>query len=251
MSDGIASYSILPTPGRALRAYLLGCLGFDTLLALQRRLAYEVGGDPDAGALILCDHPPGITIGREGSRLHVRPDPEQLLAREWPVRWVARGGGAMLHLPGQVACYPVLALDRLGLTPAGYLSQLASVVIELLRGYEIAAEADAHVPGVRVGGRRVAHLGVAVRNWVSCFGLVLNVDPDLEPFRLVRCDGSAMPMTSIQREAPAKRVRASGVRQRLAELIAERFGFDRVSLFHTHPGVLPRPTRHAIATGTR
>jgi lipoyl(octanoyl) transferase len=57
-------------------------------------------------------------------------------------------------------------------------------------------------------------------------------------------------MTTVQREV-ATRVRIAGVRQRFVELVAARFGFDRVSLFHTLPGVLPHPTRHAAATRTR
>jgi lipoyl(octanoyl) transferase len=236
--------------GRALCAYLLGTLGHDDYLALQRRLVYDVTGDRDAGAVVLCDHPPGVAIGREGSRVHVRPGPEELYARGWPVRWVSRGGGAMLHLPGQVACYPILALDRLDLTPTAYLAELQSLVVDLLRGYDIAATADPGRPGVRVGSRRIAHVGVAVRSWVACFGLVLNVDPDLEPFRDVSCDGDPLPMTSVQRETPA-RVRVAGVRQRLVELVAGRFAFDRVSLFHTHPGLYPRSAHHAAVTRTR
>lgn len=236
--------------GRALNAYLLGTVEFADALALQRRLVYDIGGDRDSGAVILCDHPPGITIGREGSRLHVRPSPEELDHREWPVRWVSRGGGAMLHLPGQVACYPVIALDRLGLTPAGYLCELQLLVIELLRDFEVTGTPDPDRPGVRVNGRRVCHVGVAVRQWVSSFGLVLNVEPDLAPFRGVWCDGDREPMTSLQREAPG-RVRVAGVRHRLVELVAARFGFARVSPFHTHPGVLPGPARHAATTPTR
>jgi lipoyl(octanoyl) transferase len=236
--------------GRALCAYLLGTLGHDDFLALQRRLVYDVTGDRGLGAVVLCDHPPGVTIGREGSRVHVRPDPEELYARRWPVRWVSRGGGAVLHLPGQVACYPILALDRLGLTPAAYLIELQLLLVDLLGEYEVAAVPDPDRPGVKVGGRRIAHVGVAVRSWVACFGLVLNVDADLGPFRQVHCDGDPIPMTSIQRETPA-RVRVSGVRQRLVDRLADRFGFDRVSLFHTHPGLYPRPTHHAAVTRTR
>lgn len=249
MTDGEAPQT-LRAGERALCAYLLGTLGHDEFLALQRRLVYDITGDRDLGAVVLCDHPPGVTIGREGSRIHVRPGPEELNARRWPVRWVSRGGGAMLHLPGQVACYPVLALDRLGLTPAAYLAELRSLLVELLREYDIAATPDPDHPGVSVGGRRIAHVGVAVRSWVACFGLVLNVDPDLEPFRDVHCDGDPHPMTSVQRETPL-RARAAGVRQRLVELVADRFGFGRVSLFHTHPGLYPRPTQHAAVTRTR
>lgn len=238
-----------PTAGQALSAYLLGSLEFDVLLALQRRLVYDVGGDRDTAAVILCEHPPGITIGREGSRAHIRPCPEELQARGWPVRWVSRGGGTLLHLPGQVACYPILPLNTLGLTAARYLEELQAVVLDLLADYSLTGSRDTDPPGVRINGRRVAHIGVAVRDWVSCFGLVINVDPDLEPFRLVRCDGDAVSMTSLQREA-ATRVRVTGVRQRLVELLTVRFRFDRVSIFHTHPGVLPRPTRHVAAPRT-
>jgi lipoyl(octanoyl) transferase len=238
-----------PSCGRALCAYLLGTLEFDEFLALQRRLIYDTSGDRRAGAVVVCDHPPGITIGREGSRAHVRPDPAELHARGWPVRWVSRGGGTMLHLPGQVACYPILPLDSAGLCVARYLTALEETVIELLGDHELHSTSDADHPGVRVNGRRIAHVGVAIRDNITAFGIVLNVDPDLAPFREVRCDGDAAPMTSLQREA-AGRVRLSGVRQRLVELVAARFGFERVSIFHTHPAACPQPTRHAAAQRT-
>ncbi|MDB5311122.1 MAG: lipB [Gemmataceae bacterium] len=260
MTEGAEAHQVHPAPGRALHAYLLGRLEFDHLLALQRRLVYDVAGDRDAGAVILCDHPPGVTIGREGSRVHVRPRPEELTSRGWPVRWVSRGGGVLLHLPGQVACYPLIALDRLGLTPGEYLHELQAIVLDLLRAYDLPAEADPVRPGVRVKGRRIAHVGVAVRDWVSCFGIVLNVHPDLEPFYDVHCDGDPLPMTSVQRESPA-RVRVAGVRQKLVELVAARFRFDRVSVFHAHPGLVSRSPfppgsaggglKHAVPTRTR
>ena len=65
----------------------------------------------------------------------------------------------------------------------------------------------------------------------------------------VRCDGDPIPMTSLQREA-AGRIRIQGVRQRLVELVAARFGFDRVSVFHAHPAALPQANRHAAAQRT-
>jgi lipoyl(octanoyl) transferase len=236
-------------PPRPLAAYLLGRLEFDALLALQRRLVYDIGGDRDTAALVLCDHPVGVTVGREGSASHIRPNPDELQARGWPVNWVARGGGAMLHVPGQVACYPIFALDALNLTVGRYVTELQAVACDLCREFGIEATPDTERPGVRANGRRVAHVGVAVRSWVSNFGLIVNVNPDLAPFRDVRCDGDLLPMTSLARES-ILRVRVPAVRQRLVELIAARFGFDRVSVFHNHPAALPRPTRHAIPHGS-
>ena len=232
-------------PERPLSAYLLGALDFDSLLALQRRLVYDISGDRDSAALVLCEHPSGITVGREGSAAHVRPNATELAARQWPVRWVGRGGGTMLHQPGQVACYPVFALDALNLPAGRYVAELQAVALDLCREFGIEALPDPEHPGARANGRKVAHVGVAIHGQVSSFGLVVNVNPDLAPFRDVRCDGDPAPMTSLQRESP-QRVRVSGVRQRLLELIAARFGFARVSIFHNHPAALPRPTRHAL-----
>ncbi|HEY3789842.1 MAG TPA: hypothetical protein VGL71_13350 [Urbifossiella sp.] len=232
-----------------LRTYLLGRVEFNALIRSQERLAYEVAGG-NFGALIVCDHPTGITIGREGSRLHVRPDPEELREREWPLHWVSRGGGAMLHLPGQIACYPILPLDRLNLTPAAFLETVQQLIMDLLKKYELPGEIDREQPGIRVRGRRIAHVGFAIRNWVSRFGIVLNVDPDLELFYNIHCDGDPSPMTSLQRETTS-RIRIAEVRQRLAAMMAERFGFDRISPFHHLPGHPARSKHHAASPASR
>src|SRR5438876_6426547 len=98
-----------------LQVYMLGSVDFEAALALQHRLVFDIAGNRTAAALILCQHPPLITVGRQGSWAHILCDREELQARRWRMRWVNRGGGCLLHLPGQMAIYPILALDRLGL----------------------------------------------------------------------------------------------------------------------------------------
>lgn len=237
-----------PPTRRALSAYMLGEVGFDALQALQRRLVYEVGGGP-GGVVVVCTHPPGITVGREGSWRHVRLGPVELTARGWPVRWVARGGGVMLHVPGQVGVYPILPLADLGLTPARYVRELCETLVVVLGRVGVSASVD-DPPGVLVGRRRVAHVGVAVRNGVSSFGAVLNVTPDLKLFRGVSCDGRPEPMTSADREA-STRVRPAAIRQLVVDEVARRFGYDRVSVFHTHPALALEPTPHAPIAARR
>jgi lipoyl(octanoyl) transferase len=237
-------------PSRVLQAYLLGALEFERAVLLQRRLAYEATGETPAPAVVLCDHPPLITVGRHGSRAHIRLSDDELAARRWEVRWVARGGGVQLHGPGQVACYPVLPLRELDLTPAAYVDRLCTLVAELCRVFGLRATIDATSAAVRVNGRLVAAIGVGVRNSVASFGTVINVNPDLALFRGIACDGDPVPMTSLQRECPTP-VRPQAVRQRLLELLADRFGFDRTSVFHQHPMFLPRVARHAVAPRPR
>jgi lipoyl(octanoyl) transferase len=220
----------------ALQAYLLGPVEYGVALALQRQLVYHVAGDRDRAALVVCEHPPAITVGREGSRAHILYEPEELRALRWPVRWVNRGGGCLLHLPGQMAVYPILPLDRLGLGLQDYLDRLRQVIIDVLGDFSVIATAGPDAAGVYVGARPVAHLGVAVRDWVTWYGAVVNVYPDLEPLRRVRTAPGALPMTSLERERRGP-LRAALVRERFLEHFAARFGFGRLSLFFHHPAL--------------
>lgn len=235
------------TADAALRAYLLGPVSFDAVLALQRFLVYEAAGDRDGAALVLCEHPPLITVGRQGSRAHILFDADELLARRWPVRWVNRGGGCVLHLPGQIAAYPVLALDRHGLGLRAYLDRLQQVVLDVLDEFSIRGQTRPGRAGVWVGGRLIAAVGVAVRDWVAYFGLAFNINPDLTPFRNVRCDAPARePMTSLERERHGP-LRSALVRERFVEHFAARFGFDRTSLFFQHPALGRKAPSDAVA----
>jgi lipoyl(octanoyl) transferase len=221
--------------GTALQAYLLGSVDFEAALRFQRRMHYEVSGNRDLGVLILCEHPPLISVGRHGSRAHILCEADELRAREWRIRWVNRGGGCMLHLPGQLAMYSIVALDRLGLTLPEYIARLQGVLQDVLDDFSVAAEVWRHPPGVSVGSRVIAGVGVSVRDWVSYYGAFLNINPDLPSYRLVRWGhGEEAPMTSLVRERRAP-LRPALVRERLIEHFASRFAFSRTTLFSDHP----------------
>jgi lipoyl(octanoyl) transferase len=224
----------------ALRVYLLGSVDFGAALALQKALVYETAADPAGGALVVCEHPPLITVGREGSPADILFDPGELRARRWPVRWVNRGGGCLLHLPGQFALYPILPLDRHRLGVEAYLEHLGRVAVSALDDFSVRAETRPGRPGVWAGGRLLADVGVAVWDWVSYYGMAFNLEPDLAPFRQVRCGGpGGGPMTSLVRERGAP-LRPSLVRERLLEHFAAAFGFHDVALFFSHR-LLGRP----------
>src|SRR3954469_12857549 len=112
-----------PAIPEALEAYLLGCVEFEPLLGLQRRLVYEVSGERSRGVLILCELPHQVSVGRDGSRAHILYEPHELWSRGWPVRWVNRGGGCVLHAPGQLQIVHVVALDAIGMDVPAYLAE--------------------------------------------------------------------------------------------------------------------------------
>jgi len=220
---------------RALQIYLLGMLDFEAALSFQRRLQYEIGEARSQAALILCEHAPLITVGRQGSRSHILCEPEELQLRDWRVRWVNRGGGCVLHQPGQLALYPIFPLDDMALSPEAYVENLGKLIQDFLAEFDVPGRIDVSPRGVWVGQRPLAGIGVAVRQWITYYGAYINIHPDLELQRLVRWGNRRTePMTSLERERKG-RVRPALVRERLVELVRQRFGFSRVSLFTDHP----------------
>jgi lipoyl(octanoyl) transferase len=232
----------------AMRIYLLGQVDFETALGFQRRLVYEISGNRSGAALILCEHPSIITVGRHGSWSHLCCDIGDHQTRPVPVRWVNRGGGCVLHAPGQLGIYPILALDyhRLGIHQ--YLEHLRAALVALLDDFSIQASIRPGHPGVCVAIRPIAEIGIAVRDWVTYFGAALNINPDLLQFNLVSSgiDGCEK-MTSIERERHGP-LRPGLVRERLIEHIRRELGFGQTILFPDHTSLKRKAPRDAIAS---
>ena len=119
-----------------LEVYLLGLVDFEDVLLLQRRIVYELGEGRGA-SLVLCEHPPTISVGRSGSRAHIAPDDDTLRALGIRVHWVSRGGGCVLHLPGQLAAYLAIPLQEHGLTLSRYLDGLHEAVLGVLEEFDL------------------------------------------------------------------------------------------------------------------
>lgn len=231
------AFDSLKADDRSLHAYLLGSLDFEQLLTLQRALVYQVAGQRRSSALVLCEHPPIVTVGRHGCPAHLRFEPAELAARGWRVRWVNRGGGCVLHVPGQLAIYPIVALDEQGVGLEAYLDRLHDLAIAVLDDFGVRAGRCLGRSGVWVGDRPIAEVGVAVRHWVAHFGVYLNVYPDLALFRHVQVGGRGSgPMTSLERERRGP-LRPALVRERLLEHFAAAFGCERTALSFSHPVV--------------
>ena len=226
----------------SLSAYLLGPVAFSSIVALQQRLVYELSAvDHARRTLFVCDHPPRVTIGRQGSRGDVLVDAEELEQRQIDVQYVGRGGGAILHLSGQLALYPILSLAEAGWSVGAYLDRLEAGLLRALAELRIAATTR---PGRRgVWGRTglLAAIGVAVRNDVAYFGAYLNVEPRLGLMRRVATDAAGrLPMSSLLAERQGA-IRMASVREAVVRAWAESFECPRLHLFSRHP-LLERQT---------
>jgi len=223
------------TQSPAVETFLLGQVPYLRCLELQRRLRQQVAERDDGQIIVLmCEHPEVITIGRGGRPSDVTAR-GALRSREIETHWVNRGGGTLIHCPGQLAIYPILPLRWHGFSLGEFLLRLQEALAETLAELGV----KIHVPPGRWGvwGRtgQLAFLGVAVRDWVTWHGAFVNVSPAMGMFRLVQNDriGHA-PVGSISAERCGV-VRMATVRAVLVRHLTEAFGCDRYHLYTGHP----------------
>lgn len=169
-----------------LRAVWLGRMAFEPALRLQleARDALIAGEGPPT--LFLVEHPPTLTIGRRGRREDVLWSDDQLAERGVAVCDTPRGGEVTLHAPGQLVTYPVVHIGR---RIRGHLVDLAEVTCALLAELGVeGTEFRMEHPGVWLGERKLASIGVHISRGVTVQGLSLNLDVDRALFSaLVSC----------------------------------------------------------------
>jgi lipoate-protein ligase B len=175
----------------------LGRIAYGECLEIQRRLVPLRGAGRVPDLLLLCEHPPVVTIGRSGGREHVG---EAVACHGVPVVEVERGGDVTYHGPGQLVGYPILALRGEERDLHGLLRALEEVVIRTVADFGIGAERQAGLTGVWAGKNKLCAIGVAVRRWVTLHGFALNVNVDLQPFGwIVPCGLHGHGVTSMER----------------------------------------------------
>ena len=232
-----------------LEVYLLGLVPFEDAQRLQRRLVYDLGESGRGATLVLCEHPPTITVGRSGSRAHILPDDEELQSNGLSVRWVNRGGGCELHLPGQLMLYLAMPLEPFGLTVGTYLDRLHDVMIEVLADFDLRGQRRPDRTGIDLAGAPVCRVGIAVNRYIAYHGLTLNVGPYLPAFDLIddpRETGRPTSMESRrQRPAPMSRVR-----QAVITRLSEGFGLDPRHVYTDHPMIRRKAPVHAYASSS-
>ena len=218
-----------------LEAYFLGNVNFATCLALEQRLAFEAGGLTEPRiALLLCEHFPVITVGRQGSRGHLHFTPEELLSHRLDVQWVSRGGGCLLHAPGQLAVYPIVPLERFGWSVGEYLTRFQAGLVAALEGFRITLSPRPDRLGIWGRSGQLVSMAAAVRNWVSWQGAFINVAPPMDLVRKVLDPVDLVPMSSLSVERQQV-VKMTDLRTRLVPALAAAFDCERFQIYTGHP----------------
>jgi lipoyl(octanoyl) transferase len=163
--------------------------------------------------LWLLEHFPVYTQGQAGKAEHLLNTKGILVVQ------TDRGGQVTYHGPGQLVVYVLMDLRRQGLGVRTLVSTLEDVLITLLERYQITASRKCAAPGVYVAEKKIASIGLRVKNGCSYHGIALNVKMDLTPFAGINpCGFAAMQMTQISEFYP--------------EIELERVKDDFIEIFH-------------------
>ena len=197
----------------------LGRVDYSTALDLQKQLVEARHESRIGNTLLLLEHPPVVTLGRNSSRANILASDEYLAYRSVEIHEINRGGDVTYHGPGQLVGYPILDLrsftigaKRIG--AVDYVRFLEEALIRALGDFAVPAQRIAGRTGVWTtpGGaipkktipeKKIAAIGVHISRGITSHGFALNVTTDLRDFDLiVPCGISDRAVTSLELEVP-------------------------------------------------
>jgi lipoate-protein ligase B len=177
-----------------------GRLPYGEALDLQMQICGLKKRGFDRDVLLLLEHPPTITLGRNAKRDHLLVGEKLLQSRGVGLWNVDRGGDITYHGPGQLIGYPILSL-RIGERDVhGYMRKLEESLIAVLAGYGIEGVREPQFTGVWTHKGKIAAMGVHISRWITRHGFALNVNTDLSFYDLiVPCGIVGKDVTSVQK----------------------------------------------------
>jgi lipoate-protein ligase B len=207
-------------------------LDYEHALELQMRICEikKTGFVPDV--LLLLEHPPVITLGRNGDWHNLVVSEETLRARGVSRYQADRGGDITFHGPGQLVGYPLLKLEPHEQDTHRYMRNLEETIIRVLGEFGIQAGREGKLTGVWTKAGKICAMGVHISRWVTRHGFALNVNTDLSFYDLiVPCGLVGKPVHSMQKALG----REVDLRE-VAEKLTGHFGrvFDREMISMTH-----------------
>lgn len=161
----------------------------DTLQGMKSHLA----SDHFQNEIWMLEHPPIFTLGTSADKQHV------LNANNIPVVQSDRGGEVTYHGPGQLVIYFMIDIKKTKLGPKSLVSTLQEFTQSLLKEYAIDSTFIEGAPGVYVGGKKIASIGLRISKGKTYHGISINVDMDLTPFSYINpCGYEGLEVTQIK-----------------------------------------------------
>ena len=189
-----------------------GIKDYDIMLTKQREIFTEMVSKKKHGLpieneyIFFVEHTPVITLGKHAKETNILFNQEQLADKGVNIYHIERGGDVTYHGPGQIVAYPLLDLEEHHIGVKDYVSLLEEAVIRTLSDFGISSDRIAGASGVWIGAgteneRKICALGVKCSRYITMHGLALNVNTDLNGFRMINpCGFIDKGVTSIAKE---------------------------------------------------
>lgn len=214
---------------RPLLVRHLGRVPYAEGLQIQEQLVAERQAGRIVDVLLLLEHEPVFTMGRNARAENVLLSEEALRSRGFEIFETGRGGDVTYHGPGQVVGYPLLELPTDRRDVHRYVRDLEDVMIRACADYGITAGRIQGKTGTWVGEEKIGAIGVRIARWVTSHGFALNVSNDLAPFALiVPCGIRDQGVTSLSRVL-GREVAVDEATGRLAAHVASVFDLEIVA----------------------
>ena len=171
----------------------LGLSDYNETWKLQKKLqSKRILGEIE-DHLLLVEHPPVFTLGKNASKKHIINNSEDV-----SIIQTDRGGNITFHGPGQLVCYPILDLNHYKRSITWYMRELEQLIIDVLSEYDIKASRKKGLTGTWVKDKKIAALGVRISRWVTMHGFSLNINPDLNFYKnIIPCGIKEYGVTSM------------------------------------------------------
>ncbi len=191
-----------PNALRSLAVRHLGLTGYGEVHRLQQRLQTERCRGEGVDTLLLTEHRPVFTLGRNHPDPSLRAAVGAVRAQGIEIAQTERGGDITYHGPGQLVAYGIIDLRAWGIGVVDYVAALEETMIGVLGEWGVAGGRHECARGVWVEGRKIGSVGLHVRRYVSMHGAALNVAPDMAHIALMNpCGMADAEMTSLTAEA--------------------------------------------------
>ncbi|MCE1228777.1 MAG: lipoyl(octanoyl) transferase LipB [Firmicutes bacterium] len=175
-----------PRPAQFRR---LGPVFYEAGLRMQKSLASDVEAGSLPDQILILEHPPVFTLGRNATRRDIHVNDAFLRERGVGVFETDRGGQVTYHGPGQVVVYPLCNLGDGRKDLGRFVRGLEEVMIRTAGDFGVKAHRLEGFPGVWVeterGWEKLGALGIHLKRWLSTHGIAFNVNPGLHHFRWI------------------------------------------------------------------
>jgi len=182
-----------------VKVFDLGLTDYGYSLEFQKKILADIKSGRLPSALIIAEHQPVITLGRMADKKNVLENEKALASKGICIFQVDRGGDVTYHGPGQLTLYPILDLKNLKKDLHLFLRFLEELAINCLKKLSIPAQRQQGKTGVWIRDKKIASIGISVKNWITFHGISLNVtNYGLENFKFIKPCGLDIEMTCVE-----------------------------------------------------